>query len=252
MSSPVAELSRTEALLLWRNPTSLFMGLALPSLMLTMQGTMFPGLRTPLGGDDPIYADLRGIDFLVPIVLLVTIASVALVNFPQAIAGYRETGVLRRIQATPAGAPRLLTAQLIISAATIALGTALAMTLAMVILGAQPPDSVPLLILSITLAILGLFAFGSLVAGLATNGRNANGIGMLIFFLCLLTAGIWSPGPMMPDWAQTLTGLTPFGAASQTLSAAWLGTPFPWLLLAVMAAWAAITGLIAVKAFRWR
>lgn len=252
MTTPVLELSRTEAVLLWRNPTSLFIGLVLPSLMLTMQGTMFPGLRSPFGGDDPTYAELRGIDFLIPVALLVVISAVALVNFPLAVAGYRETGVLRRIQATPAGAPRLLTAQLIISASTITLGAAVAMILATVVLGIQAPASIVLLTLSIALATLTLFAFGALVAGLASNGRNANGIGMLIFFICLLSAGIWSPGPMMPDWAQTLTGLTPFGAAAQTISAAWLGTPFPWLYIAVMAAWATLTGLIAVKTFRWQ
>lgn len=75
---------------------------------------------------------------------------------------------------------------------------------------------------------------------------------MLVFFLCLLAAGLWTPGPLMPDWAQTLTSLTPFGAASQSISAAWLGTPFPWPLLAVMLIWSVLTGLLAVKTFRWR
>lgn len=252
MSGPVMALTRTEAALLIRNPTAVFMGLALPTLLLILQGFVIPGLSSPLGGHDPFYAHLRGIDVLAPLALLVTIASVALVTFPVSFAGYRETGVLRRLQATPAGATRLLTAQLITCAVTVALGGTIAVAVALMLFDVRAPASPLLLLLTTALTMLALFAVGAVIAGRVANARNANGIGVLLFFLCLLAAGLWTPGPMMPELMRTLTAFTPFGAASQSISAAWLSGEVPFLQLAVLAAWVAVAGLIAVKTFRWR
>jgi len=55
----------------------------------------------------------------------------------------------------------------------------------------------------------------------------------------------------MPHSVQRVADLTPLGAASQALQAAWAGAwPRP-LHLAVMAAFAAVLGTLAAKLFRW-
>lgn len=137
-------------------------------------------------------------------------------------------------------------------AVTIALGGAIAAAIALLLLDVRPPASPLTLLLATTLSLLALFAVGGIVAGRAGSARGANGVGVLLFFLCLHFAGLWTPGPLMPELVRTLTALTPFGAASQSVSAAWFGGEFPLLQLVALAAWSAGAGVVAVRTFRWR
>ncbi|WP_152353244.1 ABC transporter permease [Brachybacterium subflavum] len=251
MTSPVAALSRVEALLLLRSPSALFTGILLPSVLLLVQGFVVPGLREPLQ-NGATGEGLRGIDLLSPLSLLVTISSVALISFPVAIAGYRETGFLRSLRAAPTGATQLLLAQVLVNAATIVAGAGLALLLSVAVLGVRMPASPLALAVVAVLAVCSMFAIGSVIAGLASTSRAANGIGVLTLFTCLLAGGIWTPGPLMPPWAQTLAALSPFGAASQAITSAWLDGRLDWMLVFVLVAWTAGIGIVAVRAFRWR
>ncbi len=69
--SALTTLTATEARLFLRNPTSVFMALLLPFLLLMLQGFVIPGTMEPIGGDNPAVADLRVIDFFVPISITV-------------------------------------------------------------------------------------------------------------------------------------------------------------------------------------
>lgn len=246
-------LTRVEATLLLRNPNALFMALAFPSALLLVQGFVIPGTREPVTGiSDPLFEGLRVIDLFVPVALTVVLGSVALTNFPSAMGGYRELGVLRRLGSTPVGPHRVLGAQLIISAVSLLAGAAAAAGVAMVFLGAQAPRSVPLVVLAFCMAAVAMMSLGAIVAARASSAQNANGIGMLIFIASLFSAGVWTPGPLMNETLRQIAGFTPLGAASQALSAAWYGQPFPWNQLAVLIAWIVPCAFLAYRMFRWR
>jgi len=74
---------------------------------------------------------------------------------------------------------------------------------------------------------------------------------MLLYFPLLFLAGMWIPGPLMPDVVRQLATFTPVGATSQALSTAWFETGFPAFQLMVLAAWAALLYPLAAKTFRW-
>jgi ABC-2 type transport system permease protein len=245
-------LIRSEATLLTRNPTAIFMALLFPTALLLLQGLVIPGTSETLGGADPNFANLRAIDLFIPIALTVVLGSVTLTNFPAAIGGYREKGVLRRLATTPVGPQRVLIAQVVISGLSLVMGAAIAVVAALLLLDAQPPQSAALVIGIFALAAVTMLALGSVIAARARNAQNANGIGMLIFFGCLFTAGVWTPGPLMAEPLREISGYTPLGAASQSLTAAWYGHPVELVQIAVMVAWAIPLLVLAVKTFRWR
>ncbi|WP_426184074.1 ABC transporter permease [Microbacterium sp. TWP3-1-2b2] len=245
-------LIRSEATLLTRNPTAVFMALLFPTALLLLQGLVIPGTDETFGGDDPAFADLRAIDLFIPIALTVALGSVTLTNFPSAIGGYREKGVLRRLATTPVGPQRILIAQVVISSLSLLLGGAIAVISAMLLLNAQAPRSVLLVVGIFLLAAVQMLSLGSLIAARAANAQRANGIGMLIFFACLLTAGVWTPGPTMPEALRLISGFTPLGAASQSLTAAWYGQPMTVVPIIVMVAWTVPLLILAVRTFRWR
>ncbi|WP_026851083.1 ABC transporter permease [Glaciibacter superstes] len=244
-------LTRSEATLLSRNPTAIFMALLFPAALLLMQGLVIPGTDALIGGDDPIFARLRTIDLFVPIALTVALGSVSLTNFPSAIGGYREKGVLRRLATTPVGPHRVLFAQVIISGLSLVAGAVIAVLAAMVLLHAQAPQSALLVTGIFVLAAIQMLAVGSLIAARASSAQNANGIGMLVFFASLFTAGVWTPGPMMPEPLQQISGFTPLGAASQALTAGWYGQPVPLVPIVAMSLWTIVLILLAVRTFRW-
>lgn len=245
-------LIRSEATLLARNPTAVFMAFLFPTALLLLQGLVVPGTNEAIGGEEPDFAKLRAIDLFIPIALTVSLGSVTLTNFPSAIGGYREKGVLRRLATTPVGPHRVLIAQVVISGLSLVMGAAIAVLAAMALLDAQPPRSALLVIGIFSLAAIQMLSLGSLIAARASTAQNANGIGMLIFFACLFTAGVWTPGPMMAEPLRQISGFTPLGAASQSLTAAWYGHPVSLVQLVVMVAWTIPLLVLAMRTFRWR
>ncbi|WP_312180174.1 ABC transporter permease [Arthrobacter sp.] len=246
--SATAALLATESRLFLRNPVALFMALGFPAALLLLQGLLIPGTRTPLDGP----GSLSALDFFVPMALCVVVASVGLTNLPSTLGGYRQMGLFRRLGATPAGAHRILTAQLAVSTASLLAGAGVATGIAVWALGAAPPQ-LPFAALAVfLLAALQMLALGALVGARAKSAQTANGAGTLLLFASLFFAGVWTPGPLMPEPFASLAGFTPLGAAAQSLTASWYGQPPDPLQLGVMAAWTGACALFAVRLFRWR
>lgn len=96
-----------------------------------------------------------------------------------------------------------------------------------------------------------MFGVGLLIAARARKASTASGMGMLLYFPLLFLAGMWTPGPLMPETARQIATYTPAGALSQTLSTSWFGGDFPALQLIVMGAWALLLYPAATRVFRW-
>lgn len=246
-----AALTRVEILLFLRNPTAVFMALLLPSLLLLLQAYVIPGTMDPLEGLVDGAAALRPIDYLVPVSAAVAVASVAITNYPGAIGGYREIGVLRRLGTTPVGAHRVLFAQWALSGLALATALLIAFALSRLAFDAAPPRNPGMVGLVVLAGILTMMAFGSLIAAVASSAQVAYGIGLLVFIASMATAGMWTPGPLMPDALRTVSALTPTGAMTQALTDAWYAGTVSGVPFLVMAGWALLTGALAVKVFRW-
>jgi hypothetical protein len=95
-----------------------------------------------------------------------------------------------------------------------------------------------------------LFTIGLLVAAIAPNGRAANGIGGLLVWPMMFSAGMWTPG-FTPEIIRRIGEFTPLGAGVQALQRTWVGGwPQPQHLI-VMVGCVLIFGVLATKAFRW-
>lgn len=244
-------LTRVETLLFLRNPTSVFMALLLPSLLLLLQGYVIPGTMEPLGGTGDL-ASFRPIDFFIPVSVAVALASVAITNYPSAIGGYREAGVLRRLDVTPVGAPRVLFAQWAVSGLSLGAALLISFVLARLAFDTIPPRSIGLVVLVIFAGTVTMMSLGSLIAAVAASAQIAYGLGLLVFMASMFTAGMWTPGPLMPEGIRTISALTPMGSMTQALTDAWYQGTITSLPFIVMAIWALATGAIALKVFRWR
>lgn len=246
----LARMTLVEARLFLRDPSVLFFALLFPALLLTVLGLVMPWADQPYD-DDPALAGISAITGYTPTVLSLAVGTVALSTFPAVVATYRQRGVLRRLSTTPVGPARLLVAQVAVNLATLVVAALLAVGAGVVVLGIATPRHVGTVLLAFLLAVLSTFALGSLVAALAPTAAAANGWGMTLYFVSLFFAGVWLPLPLMPDVVQTVAQWTPLGAATQAMTAAWVGQPFPGTHLLVMAVWAVLGLPLAVRLFRW-
>lgn len=247
--APIGRLLRTETRLFLRDVPSAVFTLMIPALVLVGSGLVIPGMRDTLTGGR--WDGLTMIQAYTPAVLTMALATPALSTLPVIIANYREHGVLRRLSTTPTRPSAILVVQVIINVGAFVVAAGLALLLAGAVFDSPAPRQVLLAALVLLMGALAMFGLGMLVAARARTGTAASGIGMLLYFPLLFLAGMWTPGPLMPDVVRQIATYTPVGATSQALSTAWFGAGVPALQLAVLVAWTAVLYPLAARTFRW-
>jgi ABC-2 type transport system permease protein len=243
--SALARLTITEFRLFLREPIIVFWSIAFPVVLLVIFGNI-PAFNKPQAS----YAGSTVLDVYIPIIIVMLLSLLSFVAMPTALAGYREQRILRRLQTTPAGAWRVLAAQLLVN-----FGTAVVMVAAILLVGRAFGVLFPLapgiwtVIALLTAA--GTLAVGLFVAAVAPSGRAAGAIGAILFFPLMFFSGLWLPIPSMPAVLQHISHATPLGAAWESFQAAALGHWPPALALGTLAAYAVAFGLAAAWLFRW-
>jgi ABC-2 type transport system permease protein len=242
--SAFANLTVTEAKLLAREVVPLLWGVGFPMVLLSVIGSFSSGPDKSLGGGTLVAA-------YVPILIAFSCATFALQGLPTVLTGYRERGILRRLNATPVGAGRLLGAQL-----TVNLSVSLIATIGILVVG-RAAFGVPLpgqpvgFVLAFGLTAAAMIGLGLLVASLARTGRVAGAVGTMIFLPLMFFAGLWMPQATMPAGLRTAGDDTPLGAAVAALQDGMAGQWPSAAGLAVLAAYAVVLGLLAWRLFRW-
>ncbi|WP_448058767.1 ABC transporter permease [Cellulomonas hominis] len=248
----LTRLTVTEARITGRDPASVFFGLAFPTVLLVVLGLVMPWADEPYDATDPALAGFTVITGYTPVVLALAIATVTLSMFPAVIAAYRANGVLRRLSTTPLPASRVLVAQILVHVAMLVAGSVVAVVLARVVLGITGPRDPLVVLLAFLLGAGASIAVGCLIAAWAPTTTAATGVSMLVYFVSMFLAGVWTPGPIMPAAVQAVAAWTPVGAASQAMTAGWLGQGFPAQQLLAMLLWTVVLVPLAARLFRWR
>jgi ABC-2 type transport system permease protein len=245
LTAPYRRLARTEAVLFLRTPVAVTWTALLPVIALIALASV-PALRK----DD---ATLHGLSYLqayLPILMGFSLCMSAVNLLPPNLALYREKGVLRRLSTTPVPPSALLLAQAGIFAA-------ISILVSLVMLGVGAAYGVALprqpfgFALSLLLTAGALVALGILVAAVATTGKAANALAMVLFFPLMFFAGLWVPRPQMPETLRTISDYTPLGAGVQALQDSTAGHWPTGLELAVLLTWAVICSAAAARLFRW-
>lgn len=237
---------RSEARLFLREPGSLFWVLAFPSLLLTIIG-LIPSMREASEGLD----GRRVVDVYVPVVALLAMITGGLQAMPHQLTSYRERGVLRRMSTTPVGPSSLLTAQMVVQGAAMLVAVLLAMTVGRVAFGVALPTNALGYLGVLLLTLASSLAIGAALSAVAPTTRAATTLGTVVFFPSMFTAGVWVPVQAMPELLRSIVEVTPIGAASQALDQA-AGGDWPSVThLAVVTLWAVLTGVAAIRWFRW-
>ena len=245
--SVTLKLTRTESRLFVRDPIALFFGLVFPALLLIALGYLFPGFDEP----SPDLEGARYIDVYSPIALALGLATLGLVTLPPILGTYRQFGILRRLRITPVHPARLLSAQLLVHLAVAMLATVAAIVAVVTAFDVPFPERPLWFVIVFLLSAASIFSIGLLIGALARTTTSGQAIGMAVYFPMLFFAGVWIPRSVMPDGLLTISDLTPLGSSVQALEDSWFGTTPDVANLVVMAIYAIVVGLVAVRIFRW-
>ncbi|PRY27603.1 ABC transporter permease [Pseudosporangium ferrugineum] len=244
--SVFVQLTRSELRLFRREPQIVFFSLAFPSILVLIVGSI-PAFRE---ADDAI-GGLRVIDLYVGIATVLTLATLALQSAPMVLAGYRESGFLRRLATTPARPIALLGAQVAMCLLTALASVSLVLIVGRVVFGVALPRQPAAFLLAFLLTAGAAFAIGLFIAALAPSGKAANAIGTLLFFPAMFFAGLWTPREAFPGFLRDIADLTPLGAGERAVHEATSGSWPAWGALAVLGAYVVVFGVAAARLFRW-
>lgn len=239
----IAAQTRIELLLTLRRGESILLTFAIPMLLLGFFAKV-DVLPKPHGVKEPV-------EFLLPGILALAVMSTAMVSLAIATGFERETGVLKRLGATPLRRRELLGAKTIamlaIEAAQVVVLFVEGLLLGWSGHGADIGVAVAAMVVaSVAFAGLGLLMAGALSA--LTTLAAANGLWLIL----LLVSGMVIPLSKLTGWLQGLARALPSGALADAVRGALSATGGvpgrAWLVLAI---WAIAAPAVASMAFRW-
>lgn len=240
-SRQVMAQTQVELLMTLRRGESILITLIVPVLLLIFF-TSLNIIPTTTG---------RAVDFLLPGILALAVMGAGMVSLGIATAYERYYGVLKRLGSSPLSRSGLILAKIISVLVLEAIQVIVLVGVAVLLYGWRPAGS-PLLALmvmalgTVTFAALGLAMAGALRAEVTLAGANA------LYLLFLLIGGGILPLNHLPAPLAAVAQLLPAAALTQALQAAMsTGTPFPGFALLLLAIWAIIILLLAIRTFQW-
>jgi len=244
--SAFGKLLQSEATYAWRAPLGLLLGVGVPVLVLVVLG-LIPGANKPvksLGG-------LTLFSVYFPVLIVLALAVLSLLSLPTHLASYREQGILRRLSTTPVPPGWMLAAQVIINLTLAALALGILVVAGMAGFGLGAPRQPGGFTLALLLSVAAMFAIGLWIAAIARTQNAAAAIGQLLLIPLLFFSGMYLPRASMPPVFRHIGDWTPAGAAAHALQDSMFGAFPSAQSLLVLAAWAVVFGVLAVRFFRW-
>ena len=146
-----------------REPMAMFFTLAFPPLLVVLFGAMY--------GNDPaeMFGGYGSMDISMPAYTALILSTVGLMSVPITISGYRETGVLRRFQATALRPLTYIAADVVAHLAMTLLGMVGLVVAGWLLYRVQFEGNAIAVACAVVLGGLCMFSVGYLIASLAPN-----------------------------------------------------------------------------------
>jgi len=230
-----------------REPIATFFTLAFPPLLVVLFGAMY-------GNDpSPMFGGYGSMDVSMPAYTAMILGTVGFLGVPITISGYRESGVLRRFQATPMRPLTYILADIVANLVTTLLGMMGLVIVGWLLYRVQFEGQVMAVILAVVFCGLAMFSIGYLIAGLAPEARTAQVIGMVVFYPMMFLSGASIPLEVMPETIQRIGDFLPLTYVVRLLRGLWFGDAWGEHLIetAVLAGVLLVCTALAARFFRW-
>lgn len=215
----LAKLTWVELKLFVREPVTLVFTLILPLIFLIVMGEVFG--KNP--STDSVFRGVNAMDYYTPTYVGIVLAAVGLVAIPVHLAGYRERGILRRLQASSLSLRTLFTAHFLVSFIISIVSVAILIVPAVFIYHIFMPINLGLVIGGAIIAMFCFTALGIFLGFVLPSARAAQGVGMPLFFFMYMMSGGGPPRAVMSLPMQKVGEVFPVWHTTSLVQDAWLG-----------------------------
>lgn len=237
-------LTRVEIALLLREPAALFFTLALPLILLTLNGSS-------VGGPPEAFGGVAIVEVMIPGMLLLVMCTSGLMALPETLAAYRERGFLRRLSVSPLRPWQILGSHAATHLAVAVIGLTLLVGLGTVAFGLEPPSAWGATVAAAGFSAVAVLAIGFLLAAILPTVRTTQAVAAVIYFPAIFVSGVVMPTEALPAFAQRLGSVLPFTYGVRALREAWTAGAVDWAALGVLTATAVVAVGVGLRAFRW-
>jgi ABC-2 type transport system permease protein len=247
-------MTRVEFRLFRREPFSIVFVLAFPLMMMMLLAAVFGNDQADARDVENGMLVWRGVTpatYYAAASVTAIVAALGLMTVPINLAGYRERGILRRMQASSVPAATVVAAQLTLAFVTFLAGTAVMAVVAALAYDTDAPDDLVGVVVALVLGTAAFGAIGLLLATLVGSSRAAQGIGLLLFFALWLISGTAPPRAVLPAGLRDFGGLLPLSHLVTAVQDPWFGFGWSATDLVVLAGYAVAAGIPALWFFRW-
>lgn len=238
---------RGEQRLYWRSHELAFFTFLFPVLIFVLLGSVY--------GNDRIKAEhVKGSAYLLAGVLGYGVASTAFAGLAIVLVLRRESGILKRVRATPLPAPVYLAAVLVSTVIVYALEAAALIALARLMFHVHLPRQWLSLVLALVLGTLAFAALGIALAGAVRSGDGASAVVNAVYLpMAFLSGSFWTPHayPRVLELIADALPLTYFIRLMRDVALHDQTIWSRWHFLVVVAGWGLAGLVLATRSFRW-
>ncbi len=242
------KLLLTDLKLFMREPIAVFFTLAFAPLLLILMGAIY--------GNAPaaMFQGRGSMDVTVPAYTAIIIGSVGLMSIPINICSQRESGTLRRFQASPLHSMVYIVADVIANLVVTLIGLVLLFLVGFLVYHVHFAGSILSLILALLLCSISMFSIGYLVASLMPTARAGQVLGMVIFYPMMFLSGASMPLEIMGTAIQKVANFLPLFYVVNLIKGMWFGDPWNahWLDVIVLLGVMIVCLGIASRLFKWK
>lgn len=237
---------KTEIRLYTRSRELAFFTFLLPIIFFVLLGSVY--------GDSDSIKGYRAPDYLLTGMLGYGVAATAFSGLAILLVIRRETGILKRLRATPLPASVYIVAVLLTTLLAFVVEAVFLIALGMLLFDAEFPKSLGSLALAILLGGSAFALLGVGVSGLVRRAEGASAVITALYLPLSFVSGAFFSQENFPGWLKAIADVLPLTYFIDLMGAVMLSGVDLWDRpkdVAVIAAWGLVGAVLARRFFRW-
>jgi ABC-2 type transport system permease protein len=233
----------------WRNPASAFFTFAFPLMFLVIFTSLLGNGHVPLGG-----VLVKQSTYYVAGMAAFSVITACYTNIAISVTFNRDAGILKRVRGTPLPGSAYIVARVIHAIVVAVILVVICAAFGKVFYSADLPSGSTLAKFAVML-IVGAASFAALglaVTAMIPNADASPAVVNATILPLLFLSGIFIPlGDDAPAWMRWVARIFPVKHFADGMGAGFLGLPFRWRDVLVVAAWGVAGIVVASRVFSW-
>ena len=199
---------------------------------------------------------LGAMDAMVPALVGMTIAVNGIMTLPLNLSEYMTNKVYKRFDATPVGKDSIIFVQVLVYLLAALISAGIVIVSGWAIYDVNITGAWFVVIPAVLLSCIAVFAMGFFIAAVFTNGKVAQVISYIVYFVMLFLSGATVPLELMPDHMRTIANALPLTHVVDLLQGTFHGQAMGEQVLAIVvllgvAAVCAALGAMMYRRRKW-